>query len=128
MESSDCSRCCIDGGGFDGGGKGGNSCSGKHVVVVMDALKEFSIKPLEWALEHVVEPGNMLTLLGVMPWLSLPRKISITSVLEPLSSWSNSTFNSFARCSLVQDLAGHMDPRPWWSIEPSRKGRVEERP
>ncbi|XP_020252154.1 uncharacterized protein LOC109829445 [Asparagus officinalis] len=38
----------------------------------MDALREFSTKPLEWALEHVVEPGYTLTLLGVMPWLSLP--------------------------------------------------------
>ena len=59
---------------------GGSSNSGKHVVVVMDALKGFSTKPLEWALEHVVEPGNMLTLLGVMPYLSLPRKRNIYTV------------------------------------------------
>ncbi|ONK77656.1 uncharacterized protein A4U43_C02F9090 [Asparagus officinalis] len=53
-------------------GGGASSAGSKHVVVVMDALREFSTKPLEWALEHVVEPGYTLTLLGVMPWLSLP--------------------------------------------------------
>lgn len=47
----------------------------------MDALEEFSTKPLEWALDHVVDPGNTITLLGVMPWLSLPRKCNINTKL-----------------------------------------------
>ncbi|KAG1338354.1 hypothetical protein COCNU_04G006600 [Cocos nucifera] len=42
----------------------------KHVVLVMNALGRFSTKPLEWALEHVAEPGCVVTLLGVTPWLS----------------------------------------------------------
>ena len=46
----------------------------KHVVLVMNALGRFSTKPLEWALEHVAEPGCVVTLLGVTPWLSFARK------------------------------------------------------
>nr|XP_010943603.2 uncharacterized protein LOC105061296 [Elaeis guineensis] len=48
-------------------------CGPKHVVLVMNALRRFSTKPLEWALEHVAEPGYVVTLLGVMPWLSFAR-------------------------------------------------------
>lgn len=47
----------------------------KHVAIVMDALKEFSPEPLLWALTHVLRPGYNVTLLGVMPWLNLPRRI-----------------------------------------------------
>ncbi|XP_068667379.1 uncharacterized protein [Aristolochia californica] len=43
----------------------------RHVVIVMDAMKEFSREPLEWALAHVIRPGYVVTLLGVMPWLNL---------------------------------------------------------
>ncbi|KAL4193087.1 hypothetical protein AMTRI_Chr06g175190 [Amborella trichopoda] len=38
----------------------------------MDALKEFSIDPLNWGLHNVIEAGDSVTILGVMPWLNLP--------------------------------------------------------
>ncbi|OVA01680.1 hypothetical protein BVC80_9073g121 [Macleaya cordata] len=43
----------------------------KHVVLVMDALQEFSIELLQWTLDHVIGTGYVITLLGVMPWLNL---------------------------------------------------------
>ncbi|CAN1182385.1 hypothetical protein LINPERPRIM_LOCUS40801 [Linum perenne] len=46
--------------------------TGKHVVIVMDATKEFSTKPLQWALDFVVEVGWSVTLIGVMPWVPFP--------------------------------------------------------
>lgn len=49
----------------------------KHVVLVMDRLKEFSTEPLVWALENILEPGSVVTLLGVMPWLNIPCKYII---------------------------------------------------
>ncbi|KAF9611695.1 hypothetical protein IFM89_034878 [Coptis chinensis] len=53
--------------------------SSKHVVIVMDALKEFSYETLQWALDHVIGTGYTVTLLGVMPWLNLPFVQIITS-------------------------------------------------
>ncbi|KAK4364632.1 hypothetical protein RND71_015990 [Anisodus tanguticus] len=48
----------------------GSSDVPKHVLIVMDALKEFSIEPLEWALKNVepkirTEMGHPLKLLVV---------------------------------------------------------------
>ncbi|KAL6176006.1 hypothetical protein ACLB2K_052642 [Fragaria x ananassa] len=44
----------------------------RHVIIVMDAMKEFNTAPLEWALEHVIKAGSVVILLGVMPWLNIP--------------------------------------------------------
>ncbi|KAM7491076.1 hypothetical protein LguiA_033997 [Lonicera macranthoides] len=44
-----------------------------HVLIVMDALKEFSIEPLECFLSN--NPFNdscTITLLGVRPWVNIP--------------------------------------------------------
>lgn len=46
----------------------------KHVVVVMDGMTEFTKDTLQWALDNVVTAGCILTLLGVMPWLNIPRE------------------------------------------------------
>lgn len=43
-----------------------------HVVIVMDAMKEFNSESLEWALKNVIATGSVITLLGVMPWLNIP--------------------------------------------------------
>ncbi|CAN0898677.1 hypothetical protein LINGRAHAP2_LOCUS19849 [Linum grandiflorum] len=51
--------------------------TGKHVVIVMDAMKEFSTEPLQWALDFVVEVGWSVTLLGVMPWVPFPFSCNI---------------------------------------------------
>ncbi|KAL5997452.1 hypothetical protein ACLOJK_008382 [Asimina triloba] len=42
----------------------------RNVVIVMDALKEFSTEALEWALAHIIKPGSVVTLIGAMPWLN----------------------------------------------------------
>ncbi|XP_022772145.1 uncharacterized protein LOC111314793 [Durio zibethinus] len=46
----------------------------KHVVIVMDGLKEFTTELLEWVLEKIIAPGHIdiVTLLGFMPWLNIP--------------------------------------------------------
>lgn len=49
------------------------SNSRKHVVIVMDGLKEFTPELLEWVLENLINcSGCVITLLGVMPWLNIP--------------------------------------------------------
>lgn len=52
------------------------SDSTKHVVIVMDAMREFTTEPLEWALKNVIEVGCIVTLVGVMPWLNIPCEIN----------------------------------------------------
>lgn len=49
----------------------------KHVVIVMDGLKDFTMEPLEWALNNILPTGSTVTLLGLMPWLNIPCKSSI---------------------------------------------------
>lgn len=45
----------------------------KHVVIVMDGLKEPSLALLEWVLKNfAVEAHCTVTLLRVMPWLTFP--------------------------------------------------------
>ncbi|KAA8525875.1 hypothetical protein F0562_007730 [Nyssa sinensis] len=45
----------------------------KHVVVVMDGLKEFTTEPVEWVLENIAFYAYCkITLVGVMPWLNIP--------------------------------------------------------
>lgn len=56
----------------------------KHVLIVMDGMKEFTTEPLEWALENVINAGSTITLLGVMPWLNIPREYCDSSLLNPL--------------------------------------------
>lgn len=49
-----------------------SEAASRHVVVVMDGMQEFTTEPLEWALENVIKPGCVLTLIGAMPWLNIP--------------------------------------------------------
>ncbi|PSR91630.1 hypothetical protein CEY00_Acc29009 [Actinidia chinensis var. chinensis] len=50
-----------------------SSESPRHVVVVMDGLKEFTMEPLEWVLKNIaLDECCSITLLGVMPWLNIP--------------------------------------------------------
>lgn len=57
----------------------GSPSSGR-VVIVMDALRQFSWEPLRWALDHVVGTGYSITLLGVMPWIPLACKSLVFSL------------------------------------------------
>lgn len=46
-----------------------------QVVLVMDGPKEFTIKPLKWALENISASGGIkVPLLGAMPWINIPRQ------------------------------------------------------
>ncbi|KAL9406073.1 hypothetical protein Peur_003045 [Populus x canadensis] len=50
-----------------------NASTTTQVVLVMDGLKEFTIKPLKWVLENISASGGInVTLLGAMPWLNIP--------------------------------------------------------
>ncbi|KAJ8555140.1 hypothetical protein K7X08_012636 [Anisodus acutangulus] len=58
----------------------GSSDVPKHVLIVMDALKEFSIEPLEWALKNVaLKSCCSVTILGMMPWLNIPLSAKTSS-------------------------------------------------
>lgn len=46
----------------------------KHVLIVMNALKEFSIESLEWPLKNVaLKSCCSVTIIGITPWLNIPR-------------------------------------------------------
>ncbi|KAI5602003.1 hypothetical protein POPTR_001G141900v4 [Populus trichocarpa] len=50
-----------------------NASTTTQVVLVMDGLKEFTIKSLKWVLENISASGGInVTLLGAMPWLNIP--------------------------------------------------------
>ncbi|KAK9082698.1 hypothetical protein Scep_029169 [Stephania cephalantha] len=78
----------------------GSITPSKHVVVVMDAMKDFSSEPLQWALDNVTGSGYTVTLLGVMPWLNLPL-----SCKTWLDIW---TLN-------LEDLPGLIERNEWKS-------------
>lgn len=51
------------------------SFEGKHVVIVMDAMKVFTVNTLEWVIKNIVlDSSCTITLLGVKPWLNFVRK------------------------------------------------------
>lgn len=63
----------------------------KSVVVVMDGLKDPSIDLLEWVLQSFGSDGFCkITLLGVSPWLNIPRKYCVIS----LKNWLIILFDS----------------------------------
>ncbi|XP_038903689.1 uncharacterized protein LOC120090215 isoform X1 [Benincasa hispida] len=49
-----------------------SEAASRHVVVVMDGMEEFTTEPLKWALDNVIKPGCVVTLIGAMPWLNIP--------------------------------------------------------
>ncbi|OMO77303.1 hypothetical protein CCACVL1_15101 [Corchorus capsularis] len=53
----------------------GSAYAPKHVVIVMDGLKEFTTELLEWVLENLIAAGHKVTLLGYMPWMPIPLSI-----------------------------------------------------
>lgn len=60
-------------------GSGSANSTTKHVVIVMDGLKDFTMEPLEWALNNITAAGFTVTLLGLMPWLNIPCKFLLSS-------------------------------------------------
>lgn len=61
----------------------------KHVVVVMDGMTEFTTEPLQWALDNVVTSECGVTLLGVMPWLNIPRESNLVIFKSSNHFWVN---------------------------------------
>lgn len=59
---------------FEDSSGGGSMDDPKRILIVMDALKEFSIELLEWVLKNFTfRDCCTITLLGIMPWLNIPR-------------------------------------------------------
>ncbi|KAL5997453.1 hypothetical protein ACLOJK_008383 [Asimina triloba] len=111
----------------------------KRVVVVMDAMKDFSTGTLEWALLHVMQPGYVVMLLGVMPWLNVPLAcktwldiwtINLKGLLA-LRDWSEWK-NDSSRCQKIRkivDLCDNYKVVPYMKVAmgyPSRLVVVEE--
>ncbi|XAR70633.1 hypothetical protein NMG60_11027547 [Bertholletia excelsa] len=89
----------------------GSAGSAKHVVLVMDGLKEFTMEPLEWVLDNIaIDAACTVTLLGVMPWLNIPLSSKTwsdiwTMDLEALSAVKEkSEWKSDAKYQKVQRL------------------------
>ncbi|KAJ0052084.1 hypothetical protein Pint_03440 [Pistacia integerrima] len=71
---------------------------GKHVVIVMDGLKDFTMEPLEWALHNIMPTGSTVTLLGLMPWLNIPH----LSIAKDKSEWKSDA--KYLKLQAVIDL------------------------
>jgi hypothetical protein len=90
------------------------SSNTNHVVIVMDAMKEFSSESLEWALKNLIAAtGSVITLLGVMPWLNIPLSVKTwldlwsveleeLSFVRERSEWKNDV--KYVRLQTVVDL------------------------
>ncbi|KAL3497802.1 hypothetical protein ACH5RR_040534 [Cinchona calisaya] len=88
----------------------------KHVVIVMDGLKEFSMDPLEWVLKNVANGASSsctVTLLGVMPWLNIPLSSKTWSdiwsmdleYLSMIKEWKNDA--KYQKVRVLLDLCHH---------------------
>ncbi|KAL0409335.1 UNVERIFIED_CONTAM: hypothetical protein Sradi_1867900 [Sesamum radiatum] len=65
----------------------------KRVLVVMDALKEFSVELLEWVLKNFsFGDSSSITLLGIMPWLNIPLSAKTWSDIWSMNLEDLSTF------------------------------------
>ncbi|KAG8374614.1 hypothetical protein BUALT_Bualt10G0013800 [Buddleja alternifolia] len=65
----------------------------KRVLLVMDALKEFSVDLLEWVLKNFTfRDCCTITILGVMPWLNIPLSSKTWSDIWSLNLEDLSTF------------------------------------
>ncbi|XVE65302.1 hypothetical protein DITRI_Ditri07aG0169900 [Diplodiscus trichospermus] len=85
----------------------------KHVVIVMDGLKEFTTELLEWVLENIIASGHKVTLLGFMPWLNIPLssktwqdvwmlEFEHLSVIKEKKEWKNDA--KYLKLQAVLDL------------------------
>lgn len=72
--------------------------SERNVVIVMDALKDFSREPLQWTLNNVIRSGCTVTFLGVMPWLPLACELSFFN--------PNSTRSRFQKIGCLHMILG----------------------
>jgi serine/threonine protein kinase len=62
-----------------------------RVLVVIDAGKELSYTALDWTLDHVLQPGDALKLLGVLHQISTSNKAGFQAGLSKLGykSWTD---------------------------------------
>ncbi|KAK9046085.1 hypothetical protein V6N11_051985 [Hibiscus sabdariffa] len=66
----------------------------KHIIIVMDGLKEFTTEMLEWVLENISARGHIITLLGFMPWLNIPLSSK---------TWQDVWMLEFEHLSLIKE-------------------------
>ncbi|KAJ9536954.1 hypothetical protein OSB04_029687 [Centaurea solstitialis] len=82
----------------------------KHVVIVMDGTKEFSVETLEWVLKNIaLEACCTITLLGVKPWLTF-----VFSCKADTDIW---TMN-------IEDLLNRKDTEEWKNDPRSQKAQA----
>lgn len=79
----------------------------EKVVVAVKASKEISKNALVWALTHVVQPGDCLTLLVVMP---LQSSGTIIQISIPLFFFSFSS-QVFCLLSFCCDCSSHLQKK-----------------
>ncbi|CAN4128157.1 unnamed protein product [Withania somnifera] len=95
----------------------GSSDVPKHVLIVMDALKEFSIEPLEWALKRIaLKSCCRVTILGMMPWLNIPLSAKtwsdiwsvdfqeLSMIREKRDQWRSSEYAKYHKVQYLIDL------------------------
>ncbi|XVF51986.1 hypothetical protein PTKIN_Ptkin04bG0228700 [Pterospermum kingtungense] len=91
----------------------GSANAPKHVVIVMDGLKEFTTELLEWVLENIIASGHRVTFLGFMPWLNIPLSSKARqdvwtlefenfSVIKEKNEWKNDA--KYLKLQAVFDL------------------------
>lgn len=61
-----------------------------RVLVVIDAGKELSYTALDWTLDHVLQPGDALKLLGVLHQISTSNKAGFQAGLSKRTRLSHS--------------------------------------
>lgn len=50
----------------------------KRVLIVMDALKEFSMELFEWVLKtFTLDKSSRISILGITPYLNIPCKLEL---------------------------------------------------
>ncbi|KAL4565289.1 hypothetical protein LXL04_029377 [Taraxacum kok-saghyz] len=83
----------------------------KHVVIVMDATKEFSTETLEWVLKNIgLGTCCTVTLLGVRPWLTFvfscktDTDIWTLNIEDLLSMKDTEEWKNDVRCQKAQRL------------------------
>ncbi|KAG5592586.1 hypothetical protein H5410_043100 [Solanum commersonii] len=89
----------------------------KHVVIVMNALKEFSIESLEWSLKNVaLKSCCSVTIIGIMPWLNIPLSAKtwtdiwsvdfqeLTMIRERSDQWRSTDYSKYHKVQYLIDL------------------------
>lgn len=83
----------------------------KRVLIVMDALKEFSMELFEWVLKtFTLDKSSRISILGITPYLNIPCKLELHVTC---TQWHYlSAVNFVFLCSIRKDVVGYMEHGP----------------